>query len=91
MRIKNEKYEKWGELSQWNKEILKEANECVCYDCFARFNYDYLNDGDWTIDESCICPYCCVDSVIPAVIDGYRLTDEDIEGMNKYWFGFLDE
>ena len=88
MRVENEKYEKWHKLCYNNREILKEAEECVCFDCFCEFPYEYLNDGDWTFgDESCICPFCSVDSVIPAVIDGYRLTDEDLIGMRKYWFG----
>lgn len=83
----HEKYNKLHKLSFQNKTLLKEAKQCVCFYCGKRFSF--LEIEDWIEDRNGLtaqCPYCQTDSVIPAVVNGEEITDEDLKNMNKYCF-----
>ena len=91
MKKIDKKYEKIHKLCFGNRNILKKVGKCVCIDCGSKFDYKKLEKVDcwgWynDINDTAICPFCSVDSVIPLIVDGKTLTDEDIDIMSKYYF-----
>ena len=85
-----EEYKEYKELYKLcfeNKKILEKAKKCVCFYCGHRFTYgrikEWINDRN---DYTAQCPKCQIDSVIPATVNGYEVTDKDIEILNKYYF-----
>jgi len=80
-------YEKIHQYSFENEKIL-EGQECVCLYCKSRFNYNKIKL--WIEDEkgkTAQCPYCEIDCVVPISIENeYKLTDKDIENLNKIYF-----
>ena len=86
------KYQKLHSYCFGNRELLKKNKECVCIDCGAVFDPAYLDEVDfwawhYDINDTAICPFCSVDSIIPRVLDdGYIVTDEDIIKLEKYYF-----
>lgn len=68
-----------------NRDKIKKSNECGCFYCKKTFSPHEI--VDWTDDEeTAICPYCGVDSVI-CNDNNYKITKEDLEKMNEYFFG----
>ena len=87
MKEKTEKYEKIYKLSFENEKILKDGKRCVCVYCFNRFDVSEIKD--WIEDTNVLtaqCPHCQIDSVIPEVVDGEKITDEDLRKMKESWF-----
>ena len=67
-----------------NKKILNESKRCACIYCNNKF---YASEIDmWLKDETALCPYCNIDSVIPLIIEGNEITDEELDKLNKYLF-----
>ena len=82
-----EKYSELHKLSFQNEKLLKEVKQCACFYCCKRFNVSEIKD--WIEDKNGMtaqCPYCQIDSVVPAVVDDREISDEDIKIMNEYWF-----
>ena len=82
-----EKYRKIHKLTFENEKLLKEVKKCACMYCNNR--YDVKEIKDWIEDDHGLtaqCPYCWVDSVIPEIIDGKLITDEELKEMGKYYF-----
>jgi len=83
----NEKYNKLHKLSFQNEKLLKEVKQCACFYCSARFDVSEIES--WIEDKNGLtaqCPYCQIDSVIPALVDSKKVSDEDLKIMKEYWF-----
>lgn len=79
--------DKIHELSYENEKILKEVKNCACFYCYKRYDVSEINE--WIDDDNGLtaqCPHCKVDSVIPAIIEGREVSDEDLKLMNEQWF-----
>lgn len=82
-----EKYRKIHKLCFQNEKLLKKAKKCACMYCNNRYNVSEIID--WIADDCGLtaqCPYFCVDSVIPEIIDGNKVTDEELKKLEKYYF-----
>ena len=82
-----EKYKKIHKLCFENEKLLKEVKQCACMYCNDR--YDVSEIKDWIEDDNGLtaqCPYCQIDSVIPAIIDGKPITNEELKELEKYYF-----
>ena len=81
-----EKYYNLHRLTSRNEEILRDK-KCICIYCKNEFDYkeidDYVADSDGL---TAICPKCGIDSVLPKEYDGYTVTKEDIDLLNKEYF-----
>lgn len=81
------KYGKIHSYSFENEKIL-EGKECVCLYCKSKFNYNKIKL--WIEDDkgkTAQCPFCEIDCVVPISIENeYKLTDKDIENLNKIYF-----
>ena len=70
-----------------NKTRLKTAERCGCFYCLKTFNADRIID--WTLDmpdETALCPFCGIDSVI-GDNEGFPLTEDFLKEMYSEWFG----
>lgn len=71
-------------IAMRNKSALAFVNECACYHCVKIFSTREIKE--WTDeDNTAICPYCQVDSVLPV----QTLDDKDLQVLSKihkYWF-----
>lgn len=74
--------------SSRHREILEESTECGCFHC--KKIYDPIEIVDWCDcnrgigNQTAICPYCCIDSVIGnASID---ICAEMLNDMHDYYF-----
>lgn len=86
--IDEDLYIKIHNLSYENKEILKKSKKCGCFHCKKIFETNKIIQ--WIEDEegsTAVCPYCCIDSVIPEKSKlQYILSEELLEEMRKKWF-----
>ncbi len=78
--------------SSRHREILEESTECGCFHC--KKIYDPIEIVDWCDcnrgigNQTAICPYCCIDSVIGnASID---ICAEMLNDMHDYYFNNSD-
>lgn len=82
-----EDYIEAHEFCNNNMEQLKKDKKCGCFYCLKIFSPQEIEN--WLISEnennSAICPYCCVDSVI-SESSGYPITEDFLSKMKKYWF-----
>ncbi|HAA9139782.1 TPA: cytoplasmic protein [Listeria monocytogenes] len=73
-------------LSINNRFILESAGLCGCFYCCAIFPYadikEWINDA---LDQTAVCPYCQIDSVIPKN-EQYSLTTDFLNFMYQQWF-----
>lgn len=56
---------------------------------YCNNRYDVSEIKDWIEDNHGLtaqCPYCWVDCIIPEIIDGKIVTDEELKEMEKYYF-----
>lgn len=87
MAYSKENLKKAHALSYANRSRLAHAGKCGCFYCLKVFTPDQIID--WSLDtpdETAICPYCGIDSVI-GDNEGYRLTDDFLKAMYTEWFG----
>ena len=69
-----------------NKAMLLKDKKCGCFYCLSIFEPSEINE--WikdTADDTALCPYCGIDSVI-GESSGYPLTTEFLSEMKQYWF-----
>jgi hypothetical protein len=66
-----------------NKLKLQNDNICGCFYCLNIFNPNEIEI--WIFEETAICPYCGIDSVI-GESSGFPITIAFLKQMNKYWF-----
>lgn len=70
--------------SRRNKIDVSKSQTCACFCCLRTYPSEEV--GEWVRgDDTAICPYCGVDSVIGDA-SGLELSPEFLEGMNHYWF-----
>ncbi len=73
-------------LSINNKSLILESNRCGCFYCKKMFDPDKINE--WIkdkLDETAVCPFCNIDSVIPETED-IKIDEELLQNMRNYWF-----
>lgn len=67
-----------------NRKYLLKSNICGCFSCLRIFSS--YNITEWINSENtALCPYCGIDSIIPEN-SGYPITTEFLTKMNNYWF-----
>ena len=69
-----------------NKNRIRSAKVCGCFCCMKMFAPDLV--VDWSLDtpdETAICPYCGIDSVI-GDNEGFPLTETFLKTMYEEWF-----
>lgn len=67
-----------------NKKLISKANKCYCFFCMKEMKSEEIVDY-LSVEETAICPYCGIDSIIPdSINDEVNITI--IKEMNKYWF-----
>ncbi len=81
-------FEQLHTFSFMNEELIKQVKRCGCFYCLKMFNSseieNWVKDGD---TRTALCPYCCVDSVLPESNDGtYELNEELLKKMYKKFF-----
>ncbi len=52
-----------------NKELLKRYKKCTCLYCGKTFDYKKIIEWIDNGKNTAVCPYCCVDSVVPTEVD----------------------
>jgi len=72
-----------------NREMLAKDDRCGCFYCLKIFNPNEITDWVDPKDDTALCPFCGIDSVISAG-SGYPVTKKFLEKMHKHWFGFKD-
>lgn len=85
--ILDRKYKLYHDESFNNKTKLLNTGKCVCFYCGKR--YDVSEIKEWIQDEkddTAICPYCDIDSVIPSLMDEKEITDEMVQELYEYYF-----
>lgn len=85
-------YEIHRKYSFENMHLLKDAEKCGCFYCGKIFTpYDIEEWIDDEKDYTALCPYCGIDTVIPAVDNGdYKLTPELLEDLYDLYFTALE-
>ncbi|XIH15175.1 hypothetical protein C1N83_20805 [Priestia aryabhattai] len=68
-----------------NKENLVQDQICGCFYCLKMFDSMEIEEWIDTDDDTAICPYCGIDSVI-GYSSGFPITQEFLRGMKAYWF-----
>lgn len=65
-----------------NRDILQEANDCVCVNCSEEFKVEEISD--WLDNkQTAVCPHCHVDAVLPKT---ETLTTEKLKELHYLWF-----
>ncbi len=89
MKIPKRVLKKAHEACFQNKRILEKSKKCACFCCNNIFLPEEIEK--WCDDNNtALCPYCQVDSVIGDAA-GYPLSEDFIIQMNLYWFGLSDK
>lgn len=72
--------------SMRNRQEIGESTSCGCFHCHAIFPptevVEWVDEGD----QTALCPYCGIDSVIGSA-SGYPITRAFLGQMRKRWFG----
>jgi hypothetical protein len=84
-RLRNEfPIEHVGLYAIHNRPSLEKTNKCGCYHCLTIFNPKDIKE--WVDnDDTAMCPYCEIDSVIPESND-YFLTIEFLTQAKEHYF-----
>ena len=69
-----------------NKKYLINDTKCGCFYCLKIFDPKLIKECSNEKSGTALCPYCGIDSVI-AEKSGYKITDEFMNEMHKFWFG----
>lgn len=71
--------------SSKHRAELEKSEKCGCFYCLEIYSPKKI--VDWTDgDQTAICPYCWVDSVIGDA-SGFPITKEFLKEMKAHWFG----
>ena len=81
------------EASRYNRKALGNDKKCGCYYCLKEFDpskiKEWIPELDPEIEETALCPYCDMDSVLPEK-SGFPLTEDFLMTMMVRWFGKPD-
>lgn len=70
--------------SRLNRIEIEKSKNCGCFYCLEVFSPKEIDD--WIDGEqTAICPYCGIDSVIGDA-SGYPITKEFLQEMKNHWF-----
>lgn len=85
--ISDRKYKPYHNESLQNRTKLINADKCVCFYCGKRYNVSEIKEWiEDKMDDTAICPYCNIDSVIPVLINEKEITDEIVQELYEYYF-----
>ena len=65
-----------------NRGALTDSTKCGCFYCLRVFSPSEI--GEWVNEETAVCPYCGVDTIMPESED-YELDDSLLLAMKEYW------
>jgi hypothetical protein len=68
-----------------NRAEIERSQKCGCFYCRRIFSGDRIVDWIHTNEQTALCPFCSVDSVI-GDNSGYAITTEFLEQMHEVWF-----
>lgn len=68
-----------------NKSMLSKDKKCGCFYCLAIFDPSEIREWVSEREDTAICPYCGIDSVI-GECSGYPITKEFLKKMRDHWF-----
>jgi hypothetical protein len=77
-------FEKAHRFCRHNRKDLENDTICGCFYCLKIFNPNEIDEW-WDDDDTAVCPYCGIDSVI-GENSGFSVTELFLKGMNKEWF-----
>lgn len=80
-----DEWKKWVKCTIYNKQKLKESNNCGCYYCFSVYTYSKIDD--WCDrGETAICPKCGIDSVAPFDLNNHEEEMEILKAAHEIGF-----
>ena len=85
-KITNEMLEEIHGHSINNKQEIEKSDTCGCFYCKELFVPTEIKEWIQDKEQTAICPYCKVDSVIGNA-SGYEITKALLDAMSKKWFG----
>lgn len=68
-----------------NKEELLKDQKCGCFYCLAIFYSKEIEEWVGINNDTALCPYCGIDSIIGESSE-YPMTEDFLKEMNLYWF-----
>jgi hypothetical protein len=78
------RFEEAHRFSSYHRRTLSLDAKCGCFHCLRIFNPSKITD--WIdSDETALCPYCGIDSVI-GQSSGFPITDDFFKKMHEHWF-----
>ena len=77
-------FEEAHRFSSHNRKNLEKDTRCGCFHCLKIFNHNEIDEW-WDDDDTAVCPYCGIDSVLGAS-SGFSITEQFLKGMHKEWF-----
>ena len=72
----------------FNKPQVMQSRTCGCFHCLRIFEPSEIVDWCDLAEDTAICPYCGVDSVL-AEASGFKITEELLRQMQGYWFSYV--
>jgi|SRR6516165_820547 hypothetical protein len=69
-----------------NREELMNSANCGCFYCVSIFPPGEIVKWVDDEDQTALCPFCGIDSVIGSA-SGYPITTDFLSRMRKHWFG----
>ena len=80
----DERHIKAHDASIYNRKTLENSQLCGCFHCVRIYSPKEIKD--WADnDDTALCPYCRIDSVI-GERSGFPITKEFLSEMRDYWF-----
>ena len=67
-----------------NRKMLEVPQKCGCFSCLKIFDSREITEWILDGDETAVCPYCEIDSVI-GESSGYPITEEFLRKMYDHW------
>lgn len=85
-KINKTEMEKAHKFSINNRSTILKDKKCGCFYCIKIFPPKEITEWiEDKIDDTAICPYCGIDSVI-CESSRFPITEEFLLEMKKYWF-----
>ena len=69
--------------SHYNRGAVLDSKKCGCFFCLRIYEPALIDR--WINEDTAVCPFCNVDSVLPES-DDYELDDLLLLEMKEYWF-----
>lgn len=80
----NELLKQAHRFSSKNRKSLEDSSLCGCFYCLKIFSPAVIEEW-WDNEETAVCPYCGIDSVIGDNSD-FHITKEFLQEMHEAWF-----